>query len=325
MLSTKKTLLAALTGAVLVTSAGIARAQANYPSQPITFVVPRAPGGGSDTITRIVAPGLEKELGVTIQIENRPDTTAVLGAEIVAKSKPDGYTVYVSDNSFYQNPAVLPSLPYDTIKDFSAVTMYAEGPVILIAHPSVGVSNLQELLAKAKNKKGKITYASGGIGSSTHLVGVLLNLKAGVDMVHVPYKSSGEALNALVGGHINTQFGGISSARPMIESGKVIPLAVTGNKRDAAMPNVPTLQEQGVEGADVMSVWGVHAPAGTPIEVRRKLRDAIVKVMNKPEITKRLNGLGYSIIGNTPEEHQKQTEDTVNLWLDIAKKVNLSD
>lgn len=323
MLNTKRIFLSAVTGALLGVSAGAAWAQTDYPSQAITFVVPRAPGGGSDTITRIVAPGLEKEMGVPIQIENRPDTTAVLGAELVAKSKPDGYTLYVSDNSFYQNPAVLPSLPYDTIKDFSAVTMYAQGPVILIAHPSVGVNNLQELIAKAKQEK--ITYASGGIGSSTHLVGVLLNLKADIDMVHVPYKSSGEALNALVGGHINTQFGGISSARTMIESGKVIPLAVTGDERDPAMPDVPTLQEQGVEGADLMSVWGVHAPAGTPIEVRRKLRDGIVKVMNQPDIKKRLNELGYAILGNTPEEHQKQTEDTVNQWLEVAKKVDLSD
>ncbi|BBK32340.1 tripartite-type tricarboxylate transporter receptor subunit TctC [Stella humosa] len=319
----KRQLLASAAGLFLAAAiAGPSTAQ-TYPAGPIKIVVPRAPGGGSDNLTRMLAPALEKKLGVSIIIENRPDATAVLGAELVAKSKPDGYTLYLSDNSFYQNPAVLDSLPYDTIKDFTAVTMLAQGPVLLIVHPSVAAKNLQELLALAK--KSKLTFAHGGIGASTHLVGVMLNLKAGVDITHVPFKSSGPALNALLGGHVTMQFGGINSSKPLVEQGKVRAIAVTGDRRDPAMPEVPTFQESGVTGADVMSVWGVHAPAGTPIAVRRTLRDAISAVMREPEMTAKLAERGYHVNANTPEEHQAQTEAIVAQWLEVGKKVNLKE
>jgi tripartite-type tricarboxylate transporter receptor subunit TctC len=274
-------------------------------------------------ITRLIAPGLGAKLGVSIIVENRPDATAILGAEVVARSKPDGYTVYLADNSFYQNPAVLGHVPYDTIKDFSAVTMMADGPVILLVNPSVRVNNLKELIALAKEKPGQLSFASGGIGASTHLAGLLLDLKAGISMIHVPYKSSGEGLTALLGNHVTMQFGGISSSKELIKNGQVKALYVTGDRRDPNEPNVPTLQEEGITGADVMSVWGVHAPAGTPLDVRRKLRDAIVAVENEPAMTSKMNGLGYTVVGNTPEEHQKQTDDLVQFWLDLSKKVDL--
>ena len=319
---TKRTLLASIAGLLLATVATDAGAQ-SYPSAPVKIIVPRSPGGGSDNITRLLGPELEKKLGQSVIIENRPDAAAVLGAELVAKAKPDGYTVYLSDNAFYQNPAVLPSVPYDTIKDFTAVTMLAQGPVILIVHPSVKATTLKELIDLAK--KEKLTYASGGIGSSTHLVGVMMNLKAGIDITHVPFKSSGPAMNALLGNHVNMQFGGISSARPHVESGKVRAIALTGAKRDAAMPNVPTFQESGLAGADVTSVWGMHMPKGTPVEVRKALRDAVVAVMREPEMTKKLADRGYDIIGNTPEEHQKMTETLVNQWIEVGKTVNLKE
>lgn len=318
----KRQLLASAAGLLLATTAAATAAE-KFPSEPIKIIVPRAPGGGSDNISRMLAPGLEKKLGTSIVIENRPDATAVVGADLVAQAKPDGYTLYLSDNSFYQNPAILDSLPYDTIKDFSGVTMLAQGPVILIVNPSVPAKNLQELLALSK--KQKLTYASGGIGSSTHLVGVMLNLKAGTSITHVPFKSSGPALNALLGGHVSMQFGGISSAKPYVEQGKVRAIAVTGDRRDPAMPDVPTLQEGGIKGADVNSVWGLHAPAGTPLDVRRTIRDAVVAVMREPEMTKKLAERGYQVVGNTPEEHQKQTEEIVNQWIEVGKKVNLKE
>ncbi|MEI2417990.1 tripartite tricarboxylate transporter substrate binding protein [Orrella sp. JC864] len=317
-------LLAAVLG-MPVDAASTMQEEADFPSRPITFVVPRSPGGGSDTITRLMAPGLEKRLGQSILVENKPDTAAVIGAIDVAKSRADGYRLYVSDNSFYQNPAVLPKLPYDTIKDFSGVTMLAQGPVVLLVHPSVPASNVQELIALAKEKPGGLTYSSGGIGSSTHLVGVLLNLEAGTNIVHVPYKSSSEALNALAGGHVDIQFGGLSSAAQLIASGRVKALAVTGEQRDPALPDVPTLRESGLKESDVMSVWGIHAPAGTPLAHRQKLRDAIVDALKEPQIAKRLTDMGYTMLGNTPQEHQQQTEEMVRLWLDLSKQVKLSD
>jgi tripartite-type tricarboxylate transporter receptor subunit TctC len=318
---TKRAMLGSLLA--LLALAAVPAAAQSFPSGPVKIIVPRAPGGGSDNITRLISPALEKKLGVPVVIENRPDATAVIGADLVAKAKPDGYTLYLSDNSFYQNPAILDSVPYDTIKDFTAVTMLAQGPVILIVHPGVAAKTLPELLDLAK--KSKLTYASGGIGSSTHLVGVMMNLKAGTNITHVPFKSSGPALNALLGGHVTMQFGGISSARPHVEQGKVRAIALTGERRDPSMPNVPTFREAGLDGADVTSVWGVHAPAQTPIEVRRALRDALVAVMRDPEMTQKLADRGYDIIGNTPEEHQKQTEALVTQWIEVGKKVNLKE
>ncbi len=314
---------AILVGTAALLLAGGARAQAKWPSEPIKLIVPRSPGGGSDILARLIQPGLEKKLGVSVIVENRPDATAVLGATLVAKAKPDGYTFYLSDNSFYQNPAILDSLPYDTIKDFTAVTMLAQGPVILIVHPDVPAKTLPELIALAK--KTNLTYASGGVGASTHLVGVMLNLKAGTNITHVPFKSSGQALISLLGGHVSMQFGGLSSAVPYIKDGKVRAIAITGDQRDPAMPDVPTLQEGGIKGADVMSVWGLHAPPGTPIEIRRAMRDAVAEVMRNPETAKQLAERGYQIVASTPQEHQAQTDALVSQWIEIGKKVNLKE
>lgn len=320
MKSTRRSICAALAGLVLFTFAAAAHAQA-YPTSQIKFIVPRGPGGGSDTIARLVAPGVSQKLGVPVMVENRPDATAVIGAELVAKAPPDGSTFYISDNSFYQNPAVLDRVPYDTLKDFTGVTMFAEGPVVLIAHPSVPAKTLKELIALAK--KTNVSYASGGIGSSTHLVGVMVNLKAGVDMTHVPFKGSGPALNALLGGHVNTQYGGLSSALPHIQKGTVRAIATTGTKRHPSIPDVPTFTQAGLADVDVPSVWGLHAPANTPLEVRRKIRDAIVATMKEPGVAAKMHEMGYEAIGNTPEEHQAQTEKIVSTWLDVGKRVDL--
>jgi tripartite-type tricarboxylate transporter receptor subunit TctC len=306
--------------AALGTLSGFAQAQ-SYPAGQIKFIVPRGPGGGSDTIARLVSTGVSQKLGVPVMVENRPDATAIIGAELVAKAAPDGSTFYVSDNSFYQNPAVLDRVPYDTLKDFTGVTMFAEGPVVLIAHPSVPARTLKELLDLAR--KSNISYASGGIGSSTHLVGVMVNLKGGVEMTHVPFKGSGPALNALLGGHVNTQYGGLSSALPHIQKGTVKALATTGTKRHPSIPDVPTFTEAGLSDVDVPSVWGLHAPANTPLELRRKVRDAIVATMKEPAVQAKMQEMGYEAIGNTPEEHQAQTVKIVNTWLDVGKRVDL--
>ena len=310
--------------ATLAASHATTRAQpAKYPSELIRIVVPRSPGGGSDNLARLLAPALEKKLGVSIIVDNRPDATAVLGATIVEKSKPNGYTLYLADNSFYQNPAILESLPYDTVRDFTAITMLAQAPVILMVHPDVPAKTLSELIKLAKTSP--LTFASGGVGSSTHLMGVMLNLKAGTSIVHVPFKSSGQALLALLGGHVTMQFGGLSSAASYIKDGKVRALATTGDHRNPTFPDIPTFDESGIQGADVSSVWGLHAPAGTPIEVRRTLRDALAEIMHDQSLEKKLAEFGYEVIANTPEEHQAQTVALVSQWVEIGKKVNLRE
>lgn len=317
----KRRLLA--TSAALLAAPAVARAQARYPSEPIKWIVPRAPGGGTDILARLLSPSLEKKLGVPIVVDNRPDAAAVMGAAIVTKAKPDGYTLYASDNSFYQNPAILDSLPYDTLKDFTAISMLAQGPVILIVHPSVPATTLPELIALAK--KTPLTYASGGIGASTHLVGVMMNLQAGVNIQHIPFKGSGPALIALLGGHVSMQYGGISSAAPYMKDGKVRAIGLTGDHRNPSVPEVPTFQEGGVKGADVSSVWGLHAPPGTSIEIRRRLRDAVAEVMREPDVVQKLVERGYETLATTPEEHQAETARLVNQWIEVGKKVNLKE
>lgn len=294
-----------------------------YPSKAIQCVVPRAPGGGSDILARLLSPGMQKRSGQPFVVENRPDASAVVGAVAVSRAAPDGYTCFLSDNAFYQNPAVIGNLPYDTIKDFTGVTMLAQGPVILVVNPSLPVRNVKELVEYAKTHPGELSYGSGGIGASTHLSGVLFDQAAGVKTVHVPFKSSGPALQALLGGHIQMQWGGISSARPYIESGKIRAIAVTGSKRDKSMPDVPTFEEAGLKGVDITSIWGVHCPANTPLAVRRTLRDMLVDVMRTPDTTARLNEAGYDILGTTPEEHDAETRRLVAFWIDLGKRINI--
>ena len=318
----RRTFLTALLGAALAERAAWAQ---DSQTRPIRLIVPRAPGGGSDNLARVLSGALKERLGQTIVVENRPDATAIVGAEVVVRAKPDGLTLYLSDNSFYQNPAFLPHVPYDTIRDFTAVTMLAQSPLILIVHPDVPVRSVKELIAYAKANPGKLNFASDGIGSSGHFAGVLFNLHAGTDMTHVPFKSAGPALAALLGNQVQLQYGGISSARPLIADGRVRALAVSGRTRDPAMPEVPTVREAGLEGLEeILSTFGIHAPANTPLTVRRRLRDAIVATMAEPAIAQRMREMGYTPVGNTPEEHQRQTEELVALWIDVGRRVELN-
>jgi tripartite-type tricarboxylate transporter receptor subunit TctC len=296
----------------------------NYPNKLIRVIVPRSPGGGSDILARLLSPGMQKVSAQTFLIENRPDASAVVGAELAAHATPDGYTIFLADNAFYQNPAIIKKLPYDAVKEFSGVTMLAQSPVILVVGAPVPVQDVKSLIQYTKANPGKLTYGSGGIGASTHLAGVLFSRAAGVEMIHVPFKSSGQAMESLLGNHLTMQFGGISSARAQIEAGKIRAIAVTGKKRDPSVPAVPTFEESGLKGVDVTSIWGIHAPAGTPLAVRRALRNMLVEVMRMPDVTARLNEAGYDVIGSTPEEHEAETRRLVAFWIDLASKVPIS-
>lgn len=315
-----------LRGAALTATAlGASRAWGEaWPDQTLHMIVPRSPGGGTDILMRILSPGMRDKLGQPFLIENKPDASAVVGPNLVSHASPNGYTFLASDNAFYQNPAVLKSLPYDTIKDFSGVTMLAQAPVILVINADVPAKNLEELINYAKSKPGKLTFGSGGIGSSTHIAGVQFNLAAGVKITHVPYRSSGPALDDLLGNHITMQFGGISSVKSQVEAGKLRAIALTGSKRDPSMPDVPLFQESGLN-VDMISVWGIHAPAGTPLEIRRRLRDTFVDVMKAPAVNKRMLDLGYNEIGSTPDELDAETKRLVASWIELGHKIKLSD
>lgn len=291
-----------------------------FGQRPIRLVVPRAPGGGSDILARTLAPALSAELRQTIVVENRPDATAIIGAEHVARSAPDGHAIYLADNSFYFNPSINPRLPYDTINDFAGITMMAQAPVVLIVGRQVQATNLQELVALAKANPGRLSYASGGVGASTHFAGVLLSLRAGIELIHVPYRSSGPALTALMSGEVTMNFGGFAAAGELIRAGTVRAIAKTTEGVD---PSIPTFEAAGLPGVDVASLWGLHAPAGTPLALRQTIRDAVKKVMEEPELRARLNQMGYQPINNTPEEHEAQTRAIVQQWIEIGRQVNL--
>jgi tripartite-type tricarboxylate transporter receptor subunit TctC len=300
-------------------------AEEKWPDRSLNMIVPRAPGGGTDILIRILSPGMQDRLGQAFVVENKPDTVAVVGATYVARSKPDGYAFFASDNAFYQNPAILKSLPYDTIKDFSGVTMLADAPVVLVVNTDSPFKSVSDLAKAAKEKSGTLSFGSGGVGTSTHIGGVQFGLAAGINLIHVPYRSSGPALNDLLGGHLTMQFGGISSAKSQINAGKLRALATTGASRDPGLPDVPTFGELGLKTVDITSIWGVHAPAGTPIEIRSKLRDMLVDVMKMPDVSKRMADLGYNRIGNTPDELDAETKKLVAQWIDLSRRVKLSD
>jgi tripartite-type tricarboxylate transporter receptor subunit TctC len=226
------------------------------------------------------------------------------------------------DSTIAVNPS-LKALPYDTLNDFAPVSLLATAPVILVAHPSVPAKTLQEFVALAKAKPGELNYASGGIGSSTHLGGELLKFVAGIDVRHVPYKGTGPAMNDLVGGHVQVMFSGISSARPYLDAGTLRALAVTGDKRNAATPGVPTFAEAGLPGVTASTYWGVLAPKGTPKEIVDRLSAEFAKAVRDPDVVKRIAELGYLPIGGGPADYAENIKSEIAKWAAVIKAAGI--
>jgi tripartite-type tricarboxylate transporter receptor subunit TctC len=295
-------------------------AQQNYPTRPVRFVVPFAPGGSVDTLARTIGPRLADAMGQQIVVDNRPGGNGNIGMEVVAQSRPDGYTLVLG---YIANLAIFPSLssklPYDPVKDFAPVTQIASSPNVLTAHPSVPAKSLKELVALAKAKPGEVSFASTGVASVGHLTGELLNSLAGMKMTHVPYKGGGQAIIDLLGGHVQVMFSGFSAAMPHIKSGRIRALAVTGAMRSPALPEVPTLAEQGFPGVEATAWYGVLAPAGTPQAVIARLHDEFVKVLNLPDVVRKLDGLGFEIVGSTPEAFGAYINSETVKWAKVVK------
>ena len=291
-----------------------------YPTRPVRFVVPFPPGGSVDTLARTMSPRLAEALGQQIVVDNRPGGNGNIGMEIVAQSRPDGHTILVG---YIANLAIFPSLsaklPFDPVKDYAPVTQIASSPNVLTAHPSVQAKNLKELIALAKAKPGQISFASTGVASVGHLTGELLNSLAGVKMTHVPYKGGGQAIIDLVGGHVQVMFSGFSAAMPHIKSAKVRALAVTGAKRSPALPEVPTIAEQGFPGVEATAWYGVLAPAGTPRPIVARLHDEVVKILKLPDVVQKLDGLGFEIVGSTPEAFGGYIKSEIKKWEKVVK------
>jgi len=309
-----------IAGIALALLAALAHAQA-WPSKPIKWVVPFAPGGTTDILARTVGEKLALALGQPVVIENKPGAGGGVGAEYTAKSAPDGYTIMGGTISTHAiNASLYKSLPYDPVKDFVAITLIARVPNMLVINPDVPAKDVKELIALLKGNPNKYSFASSGNGTSQHLSGELFKSMSGTDMQHIPYKGSPPALQDVMGGQVTMTFDNITTAWPLAKAGKLRALAVTTAKRSSIAPDVPTLAESGLPGFEVGSWQGVFAPAGTPPEIVKRLNTEIVKILNLPDVREKLGGLGAEIVANSPEEFSALVKSEVVKWADVVKK-----
>jgi tripartite-type tricarboxylate transporter receptor subunit TctC len=302
----------------MLTLCALAQAQ-SYPSRPIRYIVPQAPGGSSDTLARVLTQRVAQGLGQQIVIDNRPGATGVIGGELAARANPDGYTLLQVATSHATNPAMQARLPYDTLRDFAPISLLSQQPNVFLVHPSVPVRNVKELITYAKSKPGQLNYASSGTGGSQHLAGELLKSMAGIDITHVPYKGSPPALVDVIAGRVPLMSSTMPPALPQIKSGKVRAIAVTSAKRSPALPDVPTVAESGLPGYEAIAWQGLVAPAGTPKPVISRLNAEFVNALKQPEIVAKLNEQGFETVASTPEWFAQYTRTEIAKWSKVIK------
>jgi tripartite-type tricarboxylate transporter receptor subunit TctC len=291
-----------------------------WPDKTVTIVVPWPPGGPSDIVARPVSQGLTEALGKTFVIDNRGGAGGNMGSAIVAKAAPDGYTLLITSSApIVINPAVYKKMPFDPAKDLVPVTNLLRVPLVLVAHPSVPAKDLKELIAHIKAKQGSFQWASAGNGTPQHLTGELFRTAAKLDMVHIPYKGSAPAITDLSGGHVPMMFDSTIAILPHIKSGKLKAIAVTGAKRSAQLPDVPTFAEAGLPGVESYAWYGFFAPANTPKDVITKLNAETLKFMKQPEFQKVLANTGSEYVGDTPENFAAFTREEAVKWAKVAK------
>ena len=319
--SLKALALAALGTCVL---APVALAQGAFPNKAITLMVTYPPGGGADAMARLIAPKMGEALGQAVIIENKPGASGQIGASAVAKAAPDGYTLMLDASSFSANPALYPKLPYDSLKAFKPIGVVALFPNVVLVNANFPAKNIAELTAAARQTKDAVSYASSGNGSAQHLAGALFESAAKVDMVHVPYKGGGPALNDVIGGQVPLFFGNLASTLQHVQSGKLKALAVTSAKRSPILPDVPTLAESGLKGAEIYEWNAVFAPANTPEPVVAKLAAAFQQALESPEVKARVTQLGGEIQKGSPEQAKKFIEQQIILWTRVIKERNIT-
>jgi tripartite-type tricarboxylate transporter receptor subunit TctC len=307
----------------LCLGSGAAFAQA-WPVRPISLIVPFPAGGTTDVLARAVGLELSKSLGQPVVVESKPGAGATLGADFVAKSKPDGYTLLMGAVHHTIATSVYRKLPYDFQKDFAPITTVALVPNVLVVNPNVPAKNVKELLALARAEPGKLTYGSNGNGTGQHLIGAQFEGMGGVQMLHVPYKGSGPLTVDLLGGQITMSFDTITPVLPQIKAGKLRALAVTTLKRSPALPDVPTLDESGLKGFDLGTWFGILAPAATPKELVARLNTELVKIINSAEFRKKMADIGAEPIGNTPEQMARQIKDDTERFARLVKDARVA-
>ena len=299
---------------------GVVHAQQTYPDRPVRFIVPYPPGGITDILARTIASRISVHWGQQMVVDNRAGASGNIGIAAAAKAPADGYTIAFGNASTHAiNVSLFKNLPFDPIKDFAPITMVARVSNVLLVGPDFPAKNLGDLIALAKSKPGQLTFASNSVGSSNHLTGELLKTMAGIDMVHVPYKSSTTAAVDLIGGRISLMFDNLTTAIPQVKAGRLRPLAVTSERRVAELPDVPTMLESGLKGFVVTPWWGIFAPAATPKPIIDKLNRDIVAVLHSREVKEYLASQATEVVGNSPQEFAGYLKGEIVRWAEVVK------
>ena len=294
-----------------------------YPVKPVRMVVPFAPGGGTDVIARYLASGLTEAFSRQVVVDNRGGANGIIGTEIVARAAPDGYTLIFVSSPHSINPSLYAKLPYDTLRDFAAISMVATSPYVLVIHPSLPANNVKDLIALAKSRPDQITYGSGGNGSSAQLAAELFNQMAGVKLREIPYKGAGPALLAVVAGESSLVFGNALTVKPHIQNGRLRALGIASLKRSPSAPEMPTIAESGVPGFHSEAVLGLLAPARTPRAIIERLNAEVHKTMRTPTAVDAMNRVGVDIELTTPEEFGRVVASEMQRWGKLIRALNL--
>jgi tripartite-type tricarboxylate transporter receptor subunit TctC len=308
---------------LLLTCAGFAPAQEGYPSRPIRFVVPFPPGGSTDPMARMAGAKLAERLGQAVVVDNRPGASGIIGTDVVAKAPHDGYTILLGSSPFAINPLLVRNLPYDPIKSFSPVATIAKSRQILVLHPSVPAKNLREFIALARSRPGQFNYATSGTGNLNHLAGELFNMMANVKMVYIPYKGGGPAISDVLGGQVELTFQVPISVMPHIASGRLRAIAITGDKRVATLPQVPTFAEAGLPGYDLSGWTGILAPAGTARAIVERISGEMARILALPDIDDKLVKQGMEPLVSTPEQFAAKIRADMDKFDKIIKTANI--
>ena len=316
-------LLRVLTSMLLLSFAALALGQ-NYPAKSVRMVVPFAAGAGSnDIMARLIAQKLTDSFGQQFVVDNRPGASGIIGCDIVAKAPPDGYTVLVMSLTYTVLPSLFSKLPFDPVKDLTPVTMLASAPLMLVVNPSLPVKSVQEFIAYAKANPGKLNFGSGGAGATPHLAGEMLKSMAGLQVTHIPYKGGAPALADLIGGQIQFMLENIPGTLPFVKAGKLRALAITDLKRSPLLPDLPTLDESGLKGYQIVGWNGLFVPAGTPPAIINKLYTGVVSALALPDVKERLSVLGADGVGDTPQHFAAFIKADIAKWAQVVKTAGI--
>ena len=312
-----------LTGLVISTLSAISVAQ-DYPNKPIRLIVPFATGGVTDTSARLIADKLSRQIGQQVIVENRPGGSGNPGTQYVAQSTPDGYTLLLAfDGTMVINPFVFPKIPFDTVKDFQPVTKLGDAALVLVAHPSVPAKNFPQLMAYSKANPGRLSFGHSGTGGTTHVAGELLKQRTGLDMLHIPYKSGGQAVVDAIGGQVPLAYSAVAGAHSHVKSGKLNAIGVSSLKRISSLPDAPTFDEQGVTGFEAVSWVGILAPAKTPPAIVERLHRDLAIALKEADTRERFSTLGIEPVGNTPEQFAEQIKADLARWGKVVERAKI--